>query len=66
MSDYYCKDCKGAAVVVDGEVRRSCSHSDSTIIAERTSTLYGDGGVSPGPRTINDLVAAVWSRLLGR
>lgn len=48
---YYCKECGAAATVVDGEVRRTCAHVGSTIIAERTSTLYGDGGVAPAGRS---------------
>jgi hypothetical protein len=42
--DYYCKDCHAEAFVRSGAVVRTCNHADSTIIAPRTSVLYGEGG----------------------
>ena len=42
--DYYCKECgTEVRVTPEGAVTHFCSHVDTTIIAERTSTLFGDG-----------------------
>jgi hypothetical protein len=43
--DYYCSKC-GAEAFVTPElvVRMTCDHADATIIAPRTSVLFGEGG----------------------
>lgn len=42
--DYYCKVCSTEVYVSKaGEVVRNCAHSDATVVAERTSILYGAG-----------------------
>ena len=43
---YYCKECGAEATVVENRVLRTCDHEDSVIIAERTCTLYGEGGAN--------------------
>lgn len=43
MHPYYCKDCGAQASVVDGAVVRTCDHHNSTIIAERSCQLFGEG-----------------------
>lgn len=54
--DYYCKACKAEVFVSDqGEVSRTCGHAGETIIAERTSSLFGEGGANE--RTL-------WERML--
>ena len=46
MHPYYCKEC-GAEVIVTGEgVTRTCGHSGATIVAERSSNLFGEGGAA--------------------
>lgn len=62
MSPYYCKSCRSPVVVSTvGEVTRTCEHT-GVIIAERTSMLYGDGGVdspSAGERALAALQRVV-------
>lgn len=42
--DYFCATCNSEAFVSpDGDIRRTCAHLHSTIVAPRTSTLYGEG-----------------------
>jgi hypothetical protein len=44
---YACSICGGPAIVSDaGDISRACGHDDATVIAERTSILYGEGGAS--------------------
>ena len=44
---YACAEC-GAQVMVSGQgdISRVCTHHGATVIAERTSILYGEGGAS--------------------
>lgn len=43
--EYYCKECGGAvAVAPSGVVTRTCPHQLATIVAERSSVLFGEGG----------------------
>jgi hypothetical protein len=45
---YYCQQCGGEVKVTDdGLTSRACGHDKATIVAERTSLLYGEGGVVP-------------------
>lgn len=50
---YYCAYCGDAVQVsVQGEITRTCGHHGQTVIAERTSILYGEGGA--GERSLLD------------
>lgn len=44
---YACAEC-GAQVEVSGQgtISRVCGHDEATVIAERTSFLYGEGGAA--------------------
>ena len=44
---YACAHC-GAEVKVspEGDITRTCTHHGQTIVAERTSILYGEGGAA--------------------
>jgi len=45
---YYCQACRAEVKVTnDGVTTRTCEHDKATIVAERTSLLYGEGGVVP-------------------
>ena len=45
--DYYCKVCEAEVFVsAAGIIQRNCEHKDATVIAERTSTLFGEGGAT--------------------
>lgn len=44
---YACSVCGAEVVVSDnGDIHRACEHDGQTVIAERTSVLYGDGGAT--------------------
>lgn len=50
---YACADCGAEAKVsAQGAISRDCGHDDATVIAERTSILYGEGGA--GERSLLD------------
>jgi hypothetical protein len=64
MFPYACSQCGGEAKVSPaGVVSRACGHDDATVIAERTSVLYGRCRVAT-PSLINRAVAAL-QRLAG-
>jgi len=45
--DYYCKECEAEVFVSPtGVVQRNCTHHDATIVAERASNLFGEGGAT--------------------
>lgn len=43
-SDYHCSVCALPCYEIDGVVTRICTHENAAIVAERTSTLFGEGG----------------------
>jgi hypothetical protein len=47
---YACAECGAKATVSEqGDIYRACGHDDATVIAERTSVLYGEGGAASLP-----------------
>ena len=61
--DYYCKVCKTeVAVSKAGDIVRNCVHTDATIVAERTSVLYGEGGAKE--QTLQERAYAAMHTLL--
>jgi hypothetical protein len=62
---YACAEC-GAEVHVekDGKVTRTCDHADATVIAERTSNLFGEGGAAGNTGSLSDRVAAALTKLV--
>mgnify|MGYP001231025051 FL=1 len=64
MHPYACSTCGGAAhVSPDGIVSRACGHDTATVIAERTSILYGKGGCAP--KTMMQRAVAALCKLAG-
>ena len=44
---YKCAECGAEVKVADtGHITRTCIHHGATVIAERTSILYGEGGAA--------------------
>lgn len=48
MNGYYCANCRASVSVTGkGDITRSCKcHDTTTVIAERSSILYGIGGAA--------------------
>jgi len=59
--DYFCAICKAEARVVEGNVVRTCDHHESTVIAERTAVLFGEGDAKA--KTIEERIAAALGKL---
>lgn len=47
MADYHCGECGAEASIQDGKVVRTCEHDGAAVLAPRSSTLYGHGGIEP-------------------
>jgi hypothetical protein len=65
MSGYHCATC-GLTVKVSpaGEITRSCPHDGATVIAERTATLYGEGGASLPVPSLSERVSVAMRTIL--
>jgi hypothetical protein len=57
--DYYCKTCGSTCANVGGQVTRNCRHDDAPIVAERTSTLYGEGAANESMSLKQRIVSAL-------
>jgi hypothetical protein len=49
---YYCKECSSPAMLIDGEIVRSCTHT-GTVVAELEAHVTANGGVSDTPSPSN-------------